>query len=464
MFVLLGFLTAIIVAAAVHGFGHYIAARFFRVRVTRFSVGLGTPLWRRVDKRGTEWVLAPIPLGGYVRLAAGDDERPAPGGRGMAAEFAGERADRARKEDVPVSFLETMESRPPWQRFIVHGAGPLANFILAAALYTALGMMGERQIRPVVGEVRAESPAANAGFQVGDEIAMVNNRPVDSWSEVWAHFVDAVAEGEAVSARTATGVERRIPAGELSLDDLADGLHRGVGLWRDFSYVTSKIARVEEDSPAALAGVAEGDVIVLINDAFVEDFTGVIREVVKHRRRGRVTLVLWRNGAEVSVVAHLGEKQGTGGYLGVEPAVDQDKYAAVAKWVRHGAADAALLGIARVAEAVAGMFKFLWRLSTFQLGAEHLSGPVGIAAEAGKAADLGLEPFLRFLALIVVNLGAINLVPLPLLDGGQMLLCVIQFAQRRPLSDRARARLELLGMALIVGLMTFVTINHLLKL
>ena len=440
MFVLLGFLTTIIVVVTVHEFGHYIAARIFRVRVIRFSVGFGKPLWRRVDKRGTEWVLAPIPLGGYVRML-----------------------DQEEASRTGLPFAEALESRPPWQRFVVYGAGPLANFVLAAALYAALGMMGERQVRPVVGEVRVESPAATAGFQVGDEITLINNRPVASWREVWAHFVDAAAEGEAVSARTATGVERLIPAGEISLDDLAEGLHRGVGLSRDFSYLTSKIARVAEGSPAAQAGVAEGDVLVMINDAFVEDFLDVIQEVVKHPRQ-RATLVLWRDGAEINTVAQLGERADGGGFLGVEPAVDEDKRAAAVTWVRHGAADAARLGVARVAEEVARVFKFLWLLATFQLSAEHMSGPVGIASQAGQAAELGFESFLRFLAFISVNLGAINLAPLPLLDGGQMLLCVMQSARRRPLSDRARGWLERVGVALIVGLMTFVIINDILKL
>ena len=446
MAALIGFLLTIIVVVTVHEFGHYLAARCFRLRVMRFSVGFGKPMrifgreMRWTDKRGTEWVVAPIPLGGYVRM--------------LDQEEAG-------RTGLP--FAQSLESRPPWQRFVVFGAGPLANFILAAVLYAGLAMSGERQVRPVVGDVRVESPAALAGFQAGDEIAMVNNRPVGSWREVWAHFVDAVAEGEAVSARTVTGVERLIPAGGLSLDDLALGLYRGVGVSRDFSYLTAKIARVAEGSPAEQAGVLAGDVIVLANDAFVEDFEGILQQVV-HSPNRPLTLVIWRDGTEINTVANLAQRENGRGFLGVEPAVDAEKRDAAVRWVRHGAADAAALGVSRVAEEVARVFKFLWLLATFQLSAEHMSGPVGIAAQAGEAAELGFESFLRFLAFISVNLGAINLAPLPLLDGGQMLLCVIQSARRRPLSDRTRAWVERFGVALIVGLMTFVIINDILKL
>ena len=449
MTTLVWFLVTIFVVVTVHEYGHYLAARFFRLRVLRFSVGFGSPMqifgrkWCWTDKRGTEWVIAPIPLGGYVQIL------------------------NLNKEDASlkrVAFLRSLESRRPWQHFVVYGAGPLANFILAAALYTALGMMGEQQIRPVVGEVRVESPAMNAGFQVGDEIAMVNNRPVDSWREVWAHFVDSVAEGEAISARTVTGVERQIPAGTLSLDDLAEGLHLGVGLSRDFSYLTSRIARVAEGSPAAQAGVAEGDVFVMINDAFVGDFQDITREVVKYPRQP-VTLVIWRDGAEINTVARLGERKGGGGYLGVGPVVDEDKYAAVVRWVQHGAADAALLGIARVAEETVRVFKFLWLLVTGQLSAGHMSGPVGIATQAGAAAELGFESFLRFLAFISVNLGAINLFPLLLLvDGGESYIPGVVKSLFPARAEKILAWLRAISAAIIVGLMTFVIINDILKL
>ena len=440
MLALIGFLLTIIIVVTVHEFGHYLAARFFRLRILRFSVGFGKPIWMRTDKRGTEWVLAPIPLGGYVRMLEQEE---------------------ASAKGLP--FAQTLESRPPWQRFVVFGAGPLANFILAALLYTGMSMVGEQQIRPVVGDVRPDSPAALAGFAKGDEIALVNNRSVESWREVWARFVDSVAEEEAVLVRTITGAERVIPVGDISLDDLARGLYNGVGVSRDFSYLTSAIKRVLPGAPADRAGVLAGDVVVMANDALVEDFEDLLTQVV-NSPNAPLTLVLWRDGEDLKTVAQLDARENGRGFLGVEPEVDSEKYDAIVSIVRRGPVDALLLAIVRVWEETARVFKFLWLLATLQLSAEHLSGPVGIANQAGAAAELGALSFLRFLAFISVNLGAINLAPLPLLDGGQMALCVIQSVRRRPLPDRIRAWLERFGVALIVALMTFVIINDILKL
>lgn len=440
MTALLGFLLVIIVVVTVHEFGHYIAARAFRLRVLRFSVGFGKPLWSRTDRRGTEWVVAPIPLGGYVKMLEQEE---------------------AKEKKLP--FSETLESRPPWQRFVVFGAGPLANFVLAAVIYAGMNIHGERQVRPVVGDVRPSSAAAAAGFAAGDEIALVNHRSVASWREVWARFVDAVAENEDISVRTITGVERLMPAGSLSLDDLAQGLYRGAGLGRDFSYLTSTIAEIVPGGPAERAGIRPGDVVVMANDAFIEDFEDLLWQV-RLNPNTPMKFILWRNGADLETTAQIGAKSDGRGFLGVIPAVDAEKEDALVSIARHEPIDAFLLAMVRVTEEVARVFKFLWLLATFQLGASHLSGPVGIAEQAGSAAELGLMSFLRFMAFISVNLGAINLAPLPLLDGGQMVLCVIQSLRRRPLSDRTRAWLERFGVALLAGLMTFVIINDILKL
>lgn len=440
MSALIGFLLTIIIVVTIHELGHYLAARFFRLRVLRFSVGFGKPLWSRTDKHGTEWMIAPIPLGGYVQML---------------------QEEEAKEKNLP--FAETLESRPPWQRIVVFAAGPLANFILAAALYAGMSMAGEEQMRPVVGDVRAESAAEAAGFKVGDEIALVNNRSVASWREVWARFVDAVAEGEPIAVRTITGAERLFQKDALTLDDMGFGLFAGVGLSQDFSYMTSEVARVAPGSPAEKAGLLEGDLIVMANNAMVDNFDDLLWQVLPNPNRS-MTLVLWRDQRGVETVAHIGVKENGRGFLGVVPIMDQAKHDSLFYTVRHEPVDAILLAIGRVAEEVARVFKFLWLLATFQLSAEHLSGPVGIANQAGTAAEQGITPFLRFLAFISVNLGAINLAPLPLLDGGQIVLCMIQSVRRRPLSDRARFWLERFGVALIVGLMTFVLINDILKL
>ena len=232
---------------------------------------------------------------------------------------------------------------------------------------------------------------------------------------------------------------------------------------QDFSYMTAKIAQVAAGSPAESAGILPGDIVVMANEALVDDFEDLLLEVAPYPNR-QLTVILWRDGTDVETVARLTVNEDGRGFLGVVPAVDSEKYDFLFRVERHGAVESLLMGISRVAEETARVFKFLWLLVTFQLGAEHLSGPVGIANQAGTAAELGAGSFVRFLAFISVNLGAINLAPLPLLDGGQIALCVIQSVRRRPLSDRARFWLERFGVALLAGLMTFVIINDILKL
>lgn len=442
MLALIGFLVTIIIVVTVHEFGHYLAARLLRLRVLRFSVGFGKPLWSRVDRHGTEWMIAPIPLGGYVQML---------------------QEDEAKARKLPLA--ETLESRPPWQRVVVFAAGPLANFILAVALYAGMSVAGERQIRPVVGDVAPGSPAAQAGFAAGDRIAVVNRRPVENWGQVWARFVDAAAENEPIEAHTASGGRRVFPPGSLSLDELGRGLRGGVGISRDFSHMTSKIHSVVPGSPAERAHLQPGDIVVMANEVMVDNFQELARQIMSSPNRA-ITLYFWREPqGGFYTVAELTESGDDGlGFLGIRPTVDEEKYEQLFYTECHPPLTALARATARVGEEIVRVFKFLWLLATFRLSAEHLSGPVGIAGQAGSAAELGILPFLRFLAFISVNLGAINLAPLPLLDGGQILLCVLQSVRRRPLSERARFWLERAGVALIVGLMTFVIINDILKL
>ena len=447
LFMALGFLLTIAIVITVHEFGHYLAARFFRVRILRFSIGFGDPVWKRMDKRGVEWRIAKIPAGAYVQMLSKEEA-----------------------EQTKQSTAQVLDYRPPWQRFIVYGAGPLANFVLAVMIYTALHMVGETHIRPVVGEVRADSPAALAGFATDDEIAMVNNRSVKSWREVWARFVDSLVKEEAISVHTATGGERVIPAGALSLEDMNLGFYRGVGIARNFSYMTSGIKRVIPGSPADHAGVLAGDVVVTANDAFVDDFEGLLVQVAPNPN-SPLTLVLWRDGEDLKTVAQLGVRENERGFLGVEPKVDLEKYRSWQFEVRYGFPDALLLAVVRMWEDVKRTFNFLRLVVTFQLSLENLSGPVGIADMAGKSLQAAIDGenfniFLRFLALISVSLGAINLVPFvpEILDGYHMALCVIESVSKRTPPEKARALLQRIGLALIVGLMIFITINDILKL
>ena len=457
MLYLIGFLVVIGIVVNFHEWGHYLAARFFRVRVLRYSIGIGSPLrilgreLRWTDKRGTEWVVAPLLVAAYVQML--DVEESA-------------------RKGLPLT--ECLDARPWWQRFVVYGAGPLANFVLAALIYTSLHMAGETQARPVVGKVFPDTPAAAAGLRPGDEIALVNNYPANQWREVWARFVDAIAEDEAVDIRTAGGGRRTIPAGALTLGDLQKGLFRGVGITRDFSYMTAEVGRVLPGTPAERAGLRPGDFVVMANGAEVNEYADLMIEMGTAPNL-RLSMVVWRDaeapgeapdglGSERRMIAELELERDGRTFLGMLPMKDMEKYRSLQFVERHGLADALRLAVVRMWEDVRRSFKFLRLLLTFQISLDHMSGPVGIAKAAGQALDRGLEPFIRLLALLSVSLGAVNLVPvIPILDGWHMVACVIEFVRGRPLSNWAQVRLQQVGVALIVALLVFLTINDILK-
>ena len=457
MLYLIGFLLVIGIAVNFHEWGHYLAARCFRVRVLRYSIGIGSPLrilgreMRWTDKRGTEWVVAPFLVAAYVQML---DVR------------------ESGRKGLPLT--ECLDARPPWQRFIVYGAGPLANFVLAALIYTSLHMVGETQTRPVVGKVFPDTPAAAAGLLPGDEIALVNNYPANQWRAVWARFVDAIAEGEAVDIRTANGGQRTIPAGALTLDDLQLGLSRGVGITQDFSYYTAEIGRVMPGTPAERAGLRAGDFVVMANDTEVNEFMDLLGEVSTAPNL-RLSLIVWRDaeesgeepdgvGFERLLVAELEQREDGRGFLGVLPMQDMEKFRSLQFVERHGFADAFRLAVVRMWDDVKRAFNFLRLIATFQIGLDHMSGPVGIAKMAGDALERGLEWFIRLLAVLSVSLGAINLVPVfQIFDGWHMAACVVESIRGRPLSERTQVRLQQIGVTLVVALLVFLTINDILK-
>ena len=445
MITLLSFVVLILVVVSVHEYGHYLAARWMGVRVLRFSVGLGKPLFLRVDKRNTEWVLAPIPLGGYVRLLS---EKDAPAG------------------DLAAARSESMEAKKYWQRIFIYAAGPAANLILSALIMIVLLSGGEVGIKPIVGEVRDNSPAQRAGIVADETVSLINGEPARLWRDVEAGVVRAVLAGDAVRLRTERGSDYVIATEGLSADDIGRGPGRVVGLLPDTSYVATTVRWVEPESPAARAGIRERDVLVAINGRVVDDWNGVLDEIIPNPGRA-MAVVLWRGERPLTTAVTLQSRAVGGtdvGRLGVAPMIDRARLASLLTTVSYSLPALLGEGARRTAGDAVTTMRFVGLLLGGGASMKNVGGPIGIASQSGEVAGAGFVPWLRFVALISVSLAIINLLPLPLLDGGQILLNVLQFAVGRDFPDRWLRVWDTVGAALIVALFVFVIVGDIIRL
>lgn len=446
MTILLAFIAIIVIAVFVHETGHYLAARFFGVRVLRFSVGFGPPILRRTDKHGTEWVLAPLPLGGYVQM------------------LDGETAKRA-----SLKYNESLDGKNNFQRFVVYAAGPFANLLLTAFLAAGLAMHGEIGLKPQIGKVISGGAAEQAGAKRGDMIDSINGENVVLWQQTAEAMAAAIIKGGDIRWTTTNGGEYLIPAGGVGVGQLDGGLFAALGMFPDRSYIAPIAATVIKGGAADKAGMRQGDVVVLIGDDVIDDWSD-LRVAVAKRPGQTVPLVIWREGAdapEIRLTATIGERLQSGrreGVLGVAPTILPEKLLTMQATLRLGFFPALAAGADKSIGYTANTFAALRHIIIGNISPDNLSGPIGIAMHAGAAARGGTAAFLQFLAFISASLAAINLLPLPLLDGGHMLLCIIQAARRKPLPPRVIAALGKAGGVLLLTLMIGIIINDIVKL
>jgi regulator of sigma E protease len=438
---LIAFLVAILVLVTVHEYGHFWVARQLGVKVLRFSIGFGKPLysWRRPGD-DTEYVIAALPLGGYVKML---DEREA--------------EDEIAPADKPFAF----NNQPLWKRSLVVAAGPVANFLLAILLYWGLLMAGETGVRPEVGSVEPDSIAAEAGFAPGDVIDTVDGRPVATWGNFWFALLSASLGGDDVRVSTTTAdgdtIVRRLPARALSPLDPGQGFLSQVGLRSRTPSIPPVIAEVVPGQPAAAAGVQPGDRILSVDGEAIPHWSAFVELIQSHPQEA-VVLRVERAGAEQSLtltpVAATTDDGTVIGRIGAGPQVPEDLFDEVEVLVRHGPVAALLEAVRRVGDLSAVTLRIAGRMLVGTASVENLSSPIGIADAAGKTARFGVEPYLEFLALLSVSLGLLNLLPIPVLDGGHLLYFAIEAVLGRPLSEEVQAHGQRLGLLLILCLMT----------
>jgi regulator of sigma E protease len=436
---LLSFMVAISVLVAIHEFGHYLVGRLCGMKVLRFSIGFGKPLWTWVAGRDrTEYCISALPLGGYVKFL---DEREGPV----------EPADQGR----------AFNHRPVPARIAVLFAGPLFNFLFAIVAYWVLFLNGIPTIKPAVGEVSPGSYAAAAGLEHGDRIVRVGEREATDWeTALVAMLEELVADGTVtLELEAEDGWEKtaviRVGSDRARLTEpgvLFDGL--GFEPWQP----PAVVGMVEEESAASDAGIVEGDRIVEIGDERITSF-GDLQEVVAARPGEIVTIKLIRNGEERVLDVELGSREVDGreqGFMGI--GIDA---AAGDHWYVRKFGPFAAIGesVERTWNSTGFTVKMLARMVTGEVSIKNISGPINIAQYAGDSAAAGLNAFLTFLALVSISLGVLNLLPVPILDGGQIVYQTVELVKGSPLSDRSQLVGQQVGILALLLLMSFAFYN-----
>ena len=439
------FLVAIGILVAVHEFGHYWVAKRLGFKVLRFSIGFGKPLLKRVgrDADRTEYCVAAIPLGGYVKLL---DER---------------------EGDVsPQELHRSFTHRPVSHRIAVLLAGPAMNLIFAALLYAVLAMIGSQVVKPVVGQVRAGSPAAVAGLKRGDEIVSVGDRQVEDIEELQIALIRRFSDDGLVPLHirrdgTEMPLTLRVTEDRLGLTEpgrLLPGLGFDLATWS----AKTVVQEVPPDSAGGRAGLRPGDRVLSVDGQPVVNMMD-FQSLVSSAPGRDISIEVERGGAHLRIVAAVARVMEQGrpvGRLGIM--LEEGARAwppGLVGMRRSGPLDAVVIGVKKTWDMSSLTVQMLWRIVTGQVSAKNISGPISIAEFAGISAYLGITAFIAFLAIISVSLGVLNLMPVPLLDGGQIVYQLVEAVKGSPLSERAQNFGQQVGIALLVVLMSLAFYN-----
>ncbi len=445
----LAFIGALGVLVTIHEYGHFQVARSLGIKVLRFSLGFGPTLWmRRFGADQTEFAVCAIPLGGYVKML---DAREGP----------------VAEAELPRAFNTQSVGR----RFAVVVAGPLANLVLAVLVYWVMYMAGVSGPRPIVGEIHSGGIAAAAGLRAGDEIVAVDGRATAIWDNVMATAIDAILDAREVHilVRSEQGREQSITLdfSRVSIDDLTRGdFFRKVGFEPRRLRLPPIIGKVIPGEAAALAGLESGDVLEQVDGVPIDDWLKWV-ERVRSSPGQTLAVTVRRHGVAVALTVTpraTGLEGALVGRIGAEVAPFEPSDAAMPYAVeRYDPATALVRAVERTEATALTTLKFMRKMLVGEASVDNLSGPISIAQFAGASAKLGVTRFLEFLGLVSVSLGVLNLLPIPLLDGGHLMYFLLEVIMRRPLPEAFQVYGQHAGLTLLLGLMGLAMYNDLMR-
>ncbi len=444
----LSFLVALLILVSIHEFGHFYVARRCGVKVHRFSIGFGKVIWSWRDRQGTEYALAALPLGGYVKML---DER-----EGVVA-----------AEERHMAF----NNKSVWQRIAIVAAGPIANFILAILLFWGLMLQGERGMVPVIDSIAPNSIAAQAGLEKGQEILAVDGIPTPTWQALNRALLNRLGESGPISFKVAYSEDSHFQyESEAQLHDwLRDAADpdpvAGLGISLQFPQIPPVVGEVLSASPAERAGLKTGDVLRRVDDVVINDWRLWV-DYVRERPGAALSVTFERAGQLHQLtlipdaVTENGKVQGRVG-VGVQP------YNIPEKLIRaydYSVVGAFVAGVNKTWETSGFVLLSVKKLILGEISTKNLSGPITIAKVAGSSAESGLVSFIGFVALLSVFLAVFNLLPIPVLDGGHLFYYFIEVIKGKPVSDKVQMLGYQAGLFLVISLSLLALYNDIMRL
>ena len=454
MLTLFAFIFTIGIIVTIHEYGHFQVARWCGVKVIRFSIGFGKPLWRKtLGTDQMEFVLAAIPLGGYVKML---DEREL-----KAEKEAGETSDNDYSE---ADLTRAFNRQSVYKRIAIVIAGPMANLLLAILIYWVLFMQGVTGMLPIIGQVEPNSIAAQANLTTGEMIQTINNKEVKTWSEAGWMLFESALENEAVEIK-AVNENNELHLHKLNLAELgkeaeSDILNEiGISVFRP--EVLPILAQVLSNSAAEKAGLLTDDKVLAIDGLQTDAWSDVVN-IVKANPNQALNFNIERQQKLISLtVTPEGVKENNVliGKIGAGVKLDDEQLDKVMIKQYYSGIDSLGMSIAKTWKTSAFSLKMMWYMVTGKASWKGISGPVTIANYAGKSADLGWKPFLGFIALVSISIGILNLLPIPVLDGGHLMYYMTEIIKGSAVSEQAMVLGQKIGFGLLGLLMILAIFN-----
>ena len=448
LYSVIGFLIAIAILVAVHEFGHYWVAKKLGVKVLAFSIGFGRPLWsKKSGPDKTEYIIAAIPLGGYVKML---DEN---------------------EGNVPKSEKHRAFNRQPiWKRTCIVAAGPLINFLFAIVAFMILGLMSVDSLKPILGDIPQQSAAAEAGLQPEDQLISIDGRSYSYFDQHNLYLFNQVLKKKPISFvvnnKVSGAREVVLQTADISIRKLSPNfLMQTMGLMPILPEVTTILDQVIEGSPAKKAGLQKGDRIVEIDNKPVDKWRDLV-ELVSAAPGEPMSFLIERNGMinlfniTPEVVENNGKKIGRIGIAPYIPEIPEEHRASYQRTFLQSA----VYGFEQTWLMSSVTVRMLGKMLTLEASPKNISGPITIAEYTGKAIQIGFDYYLYLLAVISISLGVMNLLPIPMLDGGHLLFYAFEAVAGKPLSDRWMQYGQQLGLLLLLGLMSLAFYNDIFRL